>query len=90
VKESNLLNVYPNPADMEFSINLKNNQVDQSISIYTASGQLVKSIESNTSNDKITINTSSWKNGLYIVMIINKAGTQKEKVLVNHQNSSCP
>ena len=90
VKESNLLNLFPNPADLEFSINLKNKQVDHSISIYTTSGQLVKLIESNTSNDKIKINTSSWKNGLYIVMIKNKAGTQKEKVFVNHQNSSCP
>ena len=89
-KELNLLSIYPNPADLEFSINLKNNQVDHSISIYTASGQIVKSIKSNATSDEIKINTLSWSNGLYLVMISNKFGTQKGKVLINHPNSICP
>jgi len=89
-KEANLLTLYPSPADQEFSINLENKQVDHSISIYTTSGQLVKSIESNAAIDKIKINTSSWRNGLYVVMIKNRSGTQKEKVIVYHPNSNRP
>jgi hypothetical protein len=39
--ESNLVNIFPNPADKKFSITLKNNQVDNSILIYSASGQII-------------------------------------------------
>jgi hypothetical protein len=89
-KKSNLLTLYPNPSDLEFSINFKNKLVNHSISIYSTSGQLIKSIESKTTNDKIKINTSSWRNGLYVVTISNKFGSQKEKVFVKHPNCNNP
>jgi hypothetical protein len=88
--ESNLVNVFPNPADSEFSITLKNKQVENILSIYTTSGQIVKSIRSNFSNDVIKINTSSWSNGLYILIVSNKSGSQKEKIIVSHCNSKIP
>jgi len=82
--ETNLVSVFPNPADMEFTITLKNNQIDQSILIYTASGQIVKSIKSNYNNEKIRINTSTWSNGVYLLIISNRFGLQKEKVIITH------
>jgi len=82
--ETNLVSVFPNPADMEFTITLKNNRVDHSIFIYTVSGQIVKSIKSDFSNEKIRINTSTWSNGVYLLVISNKFGLQKEKVIITH------
>lgn len=88
--KSNLVKVFPNPADLAFSIILKNNKVVNSISIYTASGQIIGSIKSNSNKDKIEINTSSWSNGLYFLIISNKFGIQKEKVIIAHPNGNRP
>jgi len=85
--ESILVNIFPIPADKKISITLKNKQVDNSILIYSASGQIIESIKSNFDKNEIIINTSSWRDGIYLLVIKNKFGLQKEKIIITHPNT---
>lgn len=62
--------IYPNPAKTSINISLPNGlELPESISIYNNIGQLILSKKINSSND-LTINTSSYSTGVYIVNII--------------------
>lgn len=70
--------IYPNPANSEISIQYK---FPFNIAIYNILGQKIIYSTKSKSKDKITIETSRWKNGIYIITINNN---KTAKIFVNH------
>ena len=78
---SNLVSgFYPNPASNKLYVDLKS-ITNIKIDIYNLNGQLITSI--NGVDKLITIDVSTWKNGLYILKVSNKNGTENFKFNVN-------
>jgi len=75
--ESNI-NIYPNPSNGVFNINLAN--TDNIIEIYNIKGQLILSQETNDSNT--TIDLSSQSKGVYILKLQFDEQTITEKIIV--------
>jgi hypothetical protein len=76
IKESNnALNVYPNPACNEITID---NAAGAQVSIYNVAGQEVMSIEN--ANASATINVANLTEGLYIVRVVNGNEVATSKV----------
>lgn len=76
IKESNnTLNVYPNPACNEITID---NAAGAQVSIYNVAGQEVMSIEN--ANASATINVANLTEGLYIVRVVNGNEVATSKV----------
>lgn len=65
---SNILSIYPNPSNGEFSIELKNDQVLNSINIFDANGNLVYSNNKNIKN-QFKINLDNVSSGIYILKL---------------------
>jgi hypothetical protein len=82
----NEVDIFPNPADDEISIDLKNNQINSSILIYSSSGQIVDSRNIKSNNKYLKIKTSVWKDGLYLIVIQNKYGATKKRIIITHPN----
>ncbi|BAO75540.1 hypothetical protein WPG_1310 [Winogradskyella sp. PG-2] len=69
-------NLYPNPAQNLFKIQLENNRVSENIRIYNNIGQLVL-----TSKETI-INSSTLSTGLYVVEIETNLGKSSKKLII--------
>ncbi len=89
VRENNAknlnLNVYPNPARENFSIEVKNNLSGKpvEISIYNSLGQVVKTLKpENTLDSKFTFNTSEFAKGLYLVEVKSDNDISQTKLVV--------
>lgn len=72
-KEINGINVYPNPTNGSFKVELING-LKKSISVSDVSGRLVLSIES--TEDVIDINLSSFSNGIYYLKVQSESSTE--------------
>lgn len=68
-------NVFPNPTS-DF-INIKSDEIINSIKLYNASGRLIKTENSNSSK----INISSLPKGNYIISIETKSGIETKKII---------
>ena len=75
--EINNIAIYPNPVRDMLIIENANNI---NVSIYSANGQLVKTI--NNVNGDITVNTNELSSGIYFVKMQNESATRVEKVQV--------
>lgn len=75
--EINNIAVYPNPVREMLHIDNANNI---NVNIYSANGQLVKSL--NNVNGNVTVNTSDLNSGIYFVKMQNENATRVEKVQV--------
>ena len=74
---SNVLSIYPNPANDVLNISLKNAEI-QSVSISNLSGQIVSTTKSANS-----VNISTLPTGVYVVKVLdNKGKTHVSKVVV--------
>ena len=62
------IKVYPNPVTENLSIDLKDTGGEAKVTIYTMTGQLVKSKKLKAQNN--SLNISQLKNGLYLVNLI--------------------
>ena len=62
------IKVYPNPVTENLSIDLKDTGGEAKVTIYTMTGQLVKSKKLKAQNN--SLNISQLKNGLYLVSLI--------------------
>ncbi|WP_299130081.1 T9SS type A sorting domain-containing protein [uncultured Winogradskyella sp.] len=78
VEEINLFDfkLYPNPTNNQFTIQLTNNSTLKNLNIYNNLGQLV------LSSKEITIDTSQFNSGLYIVEIETSKGKSSKKLII--------
>ena len=90
IQDTFLLNVYPNPANQNVILSLKDaskNNTKANISLIDIYGEIVFK-ESVESYETITLQTSSFANGLYFVKIDltenNKSKMITRKLLINH------
>jgi hypothetical protein len=75
--------VYPNPFSEGFELNMTNLEVTE-IQVYNFMGKLMYANYLNESEKKLSINTSSWGNGLYVLHLKNGEKTiRQEKLLLN-------
>jgi len=72
-----IYSLYPNPAQDQLNVNIRNLDASKGIQIYNSNGALVRSI--NTGEEINTIDVSSLEKGMYIL----KANTVKEAVSAN-------
>jgi hypothetical protein len=83
----NAVDIFPNPADDEISIDLKNKQINSSILIYSSSGQIVELRNIKSDYKNLKINTSAWTDGIYLLVIQNKYGVIKNRIIITHPNT---
>lgn len=72
----------PNPANQQVFISTSKPIVDGSLTIYNQAGQLVKSEEISELTNKITVNTSEFDQGVYLVFVEEKGIAVKPVKLV--------
>ena len=73
--KNNLLKVYPNPA--KDHVVISNISKGENISVYDLSGKIL--FQTKSPGNSLNINTSSYKNGIYLV----KVGEKTTKIIVN-------
>ena len=66
--------VFPNPSNTQFKIQFEGKKM---INIFSISGKKIMNL---TGKNSLTVNTSSWPSGLYIV----QCGNQYSKIAINH------
>ncbi len=81
--DGNDIGVYPNPAQHQLNITLGNRE-EVHLEIYDISGKLLQGVSMTSSNN--ILDTHSYPNGFYMLMISDKNGhlLKKEKLLVQH------
>lgn len=79
---TNTIAVYPNPADRQLIFNLPGNPDNSTVRIWNNVGQLVKEVSFSEQN--LTLNTSDWNNGLYLISLTTNGQTTYTRVLVAH------
>jgi hypothetical protein len=79
VSNNNLL-VYPNPAQNNFTIEVSSDE-KQTLSVYDITGNQVLQ---QTITETTTINASNLQNGMYFIQLTNRAGTNTQKLIVQH------
>lgn len=72
--------LFPNPSTNQFTVKLKQNSTNTVMRIYTVSGQIVQ--ETNVKSLQYTVNTKTYKSGLYIVELRNEHGIFTKKLIV--------
>ncbi len=77
-KENNL-EVYPNPCEFSFSINV-NTEKNSKLEIFNTFGGLEKSVYLNSDNQKINVETLA--NGVYFVVVTNDEGSTYSKISI--------
>jgi PKD repeat protein len=70
--------IFPNPIQDEITISMSNADNYQ-IEIFNLSGSLI--YNSITNGNQISIDSSEWPNGTYIIQISSESGTQSQKVI---------
>jgi hypothetical protein len=73
--------VYPNPANDVLTI--EKTSPDAVVDVYNASGQALPVLANQTTN-RVTIETSSWTNGLYFIVHRDAQGSSTRRVVVQH------
>ena len=77
------LEIYPNPADNNFTIETNNHTINQ-IQILDLSGKLMRTVQSNQLSSKVIVNSLSWESGVYFVRINTDSGMFHKKIIVTH------
>lgn len=78
---NDFLLLYPNPANNQFSIKLKNKCSDADIVVINSSGQTILN-ENIHHTDFITFNTYHWTSGVYHIRIISDSGVHTQVVSI--------
>ncbi len=74
------INLYPNPAEKQVCIG---GTAMQQIQVLDAKGRLTYNKQNFTKKDKVTISTSHWNKGVYVVKILTESGWVSRR-LVKH------
>ena len=79
-----------NPLDIRFDATTKDIKIVnhssisiQNVNVYSILGQSIYKLDSAQTNNKININTTSMRTGIYIVIVQTENGIISKKVLVN-------
>lgn len=75
------LSLFPNPADKE--VNMNCTEIVKAIKIYYLNGELTI-IQSNINRNWINMNTSGWKEGVYLIKIQTAKGFINTKLTIKH------
>jgi len=74
-------NIYPNPANSSFTLEL--NRPVQQVNIYNQSGSLVyQTNHADENHFKINIEVRNWPSGIYLIQLIDKTGKQSNGKLM--------
>lgn len=73
--------IYPNPANDVLTI--EKASPGAVVDVYNASGQVLPVLENQTTN-RVTIETSSWTNGLYFIVHRDAQGSSTRRVVIQH------
>jgi len=74
-------NIYPNPANDNINLSIYEGiHNDVLLNIFNVTGELVKTLKLNQSQQKINI--SELHNGIYFVEIKSEQGTRKQKLII--------
>jgi hypothetical protein len=82
LKNENQFSVYPNPGSGLFTLTLTESAKEGQISVYNSRGQLIKIIRPQSGQDKIVLDLTGQKRGLYLVNYLNKGVSSTEKLVV--------
>lgn len=74
--------IYPNPTQNELNISVANGELPDSYIIYNTIGQTVASVKV-TGQANLTVNTSTYSNGIYIIKIFKGAESKTIKFIKN-------
>jgi para-nitrobenzyl esterase len=81
--ETVLFSVYPNPAQEAFFIDVPGNSWEWSVTITNTLGQVTSLLKMNTDENRISVNTSGMKPGVYMIQLHSNDGkTATKKVVV--------
>ena len=72
----NILEVYPNPAKVFFTLRLSQSADREQIKIYDVTGKVIKELES-SGNRELRVSLDGIKNGVYFVRVGDKIVTKK-------------
>lgn len=75
-------NIYPNPTQNELNITVGNGDLPDSYVIYNSIGQVVANVKV-SSQASLTINTSGYANGIYIMKVYKGSETKTLKFIKN-------
>ena len=78
------VNVYPNPANSSFTIDLPLNSNLWNVNVFTSAGSLVYKSSINIGEKALSVKCD-WDNGMYLVQIQNEFGQMITKKLLVHQ-----
>ena len=74
--------IYPDPANAIVNLVFNDPQVNGRIQVYNMLGEVVYQSQANSS--KVSIATSQWSEGLYMVRISSDAGAISKPFIVRH------
>lgn len=75
------MKLYPNPIKDVLHVFSKNHSIINTITIYNVTGQRVKTILNETFNDRLEINMSTLKSGLYFITISSNKGKVTRRII---------
>ncbi|PIP55028.1 MAG: hypothetical protein COX07_02125 [Bacteroidetes bacterium CG23_combo_of_CG06-09_8_20_14_all_32_9] len=78
----NLINIFPNPANISFEITTENEQIIKEIVIYTIEGRML--IQQTFSESKFKIETSQLPIGMYLIKVETKEKRMFQKLIISH------
>ncbi len=78
---ANNLNIYPNPSNGTFSMELQNGRGIYLMTVYDMMGSLIVSKSINFANEK-TIQFEIKEKGIYVVSLVGEAGRITKKIIV--------
>lgn len=77
------LDVYPNPANQSVNIVYYPKSAG-ALNVYDATGREIENINFSGSLSSETVDTRSWKNGIYLLRLSNSDGVYTSRMMVNH------
>ncbi len=84
-KDFESINIYPNPTDGEFIIDLNNTQINNVyISIFNIEGENIQSKILVTNNQLLTVKLKDVNQGIYFIKIKSAEGIIVKKIIVNN------
>ena len=76
--------LFPNPASTNVTLNFKTSSEVNSISVANIFGQKIF-IDKTSVSENVTLNTNSWKDGVYFITIKTTTSVSTKKIIVQHQ-----
>ena len=83
INESNLINVFPQPAKNSLSIQVKlNNSEISTLDLYNSQGKILSSNVLNKNDENINLDVSQFKSGIYFIKVHSKNNLYTKKVQI--------